>query len=396
GSPAYIAPEQAVSSAEATPASDLYSLGVMLFEMIAGQTPFSGNDPIGLAMQHINQPPPPPSRVRVGISPEVDRVVLKALAKRPEERYPSGQALYADLERALTGSPRYPPPLPTLAHLTIPERVRRQTQPLPPPSRPPAAPPPPPPPPPAPAWRPSPEPAWRPPPNTWAGEAAPPGGEPAPIVIPAPGAARSPWRTAAGVVLLMSILVGLLCLGGWLAMRGVTAAWGPAATRPTAAAALPTQPGLPATGPTPVVSTPTSPPTATAAPTAVLPAEPSPSPQGQTLVLERISQGHLLIINRGRQAINLAPLRLGEGSDAILGFRLGAERLGRDDCALVLNAVRRPKLPDELDCDLVIASQRRSESGFWMERFAVYYDNQLVGVCEKDEKTCQILIPGGQ
>ena len=76
GSPHYIAPEQAVSSAQACPQSDLYALGVVLFELFTGKLPFDAENPVNLAMLHMAQPPPAPRSFRPELSPAVERVVL--------------------------------------------------------------------------------------------------------------------------------------------------------------------------------------------------------------------------------------------------------------------------------------------------------------------------------
>jgi serine/threonine protein kinase len=104
GSPQYIAPEQAISSKNAVPQSDLYAVGVMLYEMFTGRLPFDATEMMNIAMQHMTEPPPPPREIRPGISPALETVILKALAKKPEERYSSGAALAADLEKALKTS----------------------------------------------------------------------------------------------------------------------------------------------------------------------------------------------------------------------------------------------------------------------------------------------------
>lgn len=86
GTPTYMAPEQWES--EAVPASDQYALAVMAYELLAGQAPFQGSM-MRLMYQHLNTPPEPPSTFNPSLSSTLDEVLLKALAKRPEERFPS-------------------------------------------------------------------------------------------------------------------------------------------------------------------------------------------------------------------------------------------------------------------------------------------------------------------
>jgi hypothetical protein len=100
GSARYVAPEQARRSSAAVPQSDLYSLGVMLYEMLAGQVPFDDPSPTSLALQHVMLPPPPPRSVNPDLRPATEAVLLKALAKQPEARYQRGR----ELIDALAGS----------------------------------------------------------------------------------------------------------------------------------------------------------------------------------------------------------------------------------------------------------------------------------------------------
>ena len=101
GSPHYIAPEQAISSAKAVPQSDLYSIGVILFEMFTGNVPFHAAEPLDIARLHMSEEPPRPRQLRPEISPQLEAVILRALAKRPEERYASGAALAEALNQSL-------------------------------------------------------------------------------------------------------------------------------------------------------------------------------------------------------------------------------------------------------------------------------------------------------
>lgn len=101
GTPHYIAPEQVVSSAGAVPQSDLYSLGVILYEIFTGQLPFEATHPYDIAMLHLTEPPPPPRQLKPDLNPELEAVLLRALAKEPAARYSSGAALADALDQAL-------------------------------------------------------------------------------------------------------------------------------------------------------------------------------------------------------------------------------------------------------------------------------------------------------
>ncbi len=107
GTAHYLSPEQA-RGAPVTAASDLYSVGVVLYEMLTGQVPFNGDSAIEIAMKHLNETPRPPSSLRPELTPELDQVVLRALAKNPEDRYQASEEFSADLDRVEAGIPIAP------------------------------------------------------------------------------------------------------------------------------------------------------------------------------------------------------------------------------------------------------------------------------------------------
>ncbi len=101
GSAHYVAPEQAVNSAQAVAQSDIYSLGIVLFEMLTNRVPFDDPSAMAVAMKHLTDPPPPPSRINATLSPQIDRVVIQALDKDPKKRYESCAEMLKALEKAL-------------------------------------------------------------------------------------------------------------------------------------------------------------------------------------------------------------------------------------------------------------------------------------------------------
>ena len=141
GSAHYIAPEQARRSSDATPQSDLYSLGILLYEMLTGIVPFDDPSPTAVALQHITQAPPAPRTLNPNLTNEIEATLLKALSKSPKERYQSGADLITALELAFQAStsttqlaPLPPPPagmqLPAqparLSHMTVAEVIALQ------------------------------------------------------------------------------------------------------------------------------------------------------------------------------------------------------------------------------------------------------------------------------
>jgi hypothetical protein len=108
GTPSYMSPEQVRAESDLDRRSDIYALGVVLFEMLAGRQPYHSTTPFAVALMHLTNPVPQIRSYRPDLPPEVDAILAKALAKDREERYPTASALTADLEHVGSALPTEP------------------------------------------------------------------------------------------------------------------------------------------------------------------------------------------------------------------------------------------------------------------------------------------------
>jgi len=140
GTATYFSPEQA-QGGNPDPRSDLYSLGIVMYEMVAGQVPFQGENPVAIAYKQVHDTPPPLSEVAPTVPAGYDAIVAKLLAKAPTARYPSADDLRSDLRRFREGlpvaaaaagaaalttmAPAVPPPPPVAPTQVVPSQATR-------------------------------------------------------------------------------------------------------------------------------------------------------------------------------------------------------------------------------------------------------------------------------
>ena len=336
GSPHYMSPEQVVASNQVVPQSDLYSLGVILYEMFTGRLPFLAPEPADVAAMHLHDAPPPPRQLRPALTPAVEAVILKALAKVPGQRFASGQALADALDMALADEAP-----PTLSRLSLPDRVKWQAAQT---TLPPLA-----------------------PPET--GAAAPPTAPLPPAVRAAPQRRWGLW-----VAIALALAAGLLC-GTWLTSWGLNqlAARGTA----TATAAVTQRSTLAAPTPEPSASAP-------------------PESDGTyTLVLTRGAQSNYLVIaNHSDQPFPLANLTVGTGADAIRGDEWEIEQLASGACLTAWKDAKTAARAADTELTCIVGEHviRAGKARFWKDGFDIYFDGELLSRCEKDKASCEVEI----
>lgn len=387
GSAHYVAPEQARHSAHAVPPSDLYSLGIILYEMLTGQVPFDDPSSTAVAIQHLTQPPPPPRELNPKLNEATEAVLLKALDKSPGQRYQSGAALMDALDKALSMDPSAlveevepPPTLPEL--LLTPEAVPERSLAATPPSF-----------------------AEGSVLNESEERVLNAGEEPAlsinegpaktqrmtgpPPAIASAATRNRPVYLGAGVGLILILVTGCLVLS-------VTFWWlrSPNQNRVAENASQASSTAPPVLSPTDTLIAGTgdnsSLVTETPSSIAVPPAEPSPpaSPAGYDFLIAKRGEDSLFVVNLSPTSLPLAPLRLGNDKGSIKGTDWGVPTLENGACVAAWKSEGKPSRP-EVSCSEVGQSLSfRGKDRFWGETIEVYYGEQLIGVCPKDQETC--------
>lgn len=382
GSPQYVAPEQVDSSGKATHSSDLYALGIVAYEMFVGHPPFQASTPLETARMHLTQSPPLPRTERPDLPPELERVLLKAIAKRPVDRYPSGAAFVQAVEEALVVWDE------TLPASGVAREEATITRALP-------------------------------------GRRAV-----VPYVPPMERGGRRRWVYLAALVALL-----LLCGGLYAAIAAITgdddedAQADQAATtealdnQATAVAqaiegtqtvmALTAQPS--ATLEATLTLTPTSLPTATplvlgqgsfsagvtpppvgipgGADSAGAPAVggvPGAGQSGTTLLVAKYGEDSLFVMNASNQPLALGPLRLGDGRGAISGAEWQVGSLAPNACVTAWKDGGNPEAPSISCARIGPEIIRDGPSRFWKSSFNVYYNETLLGTCSGER--CQFSI----
>src|SRR5262249_2419338 len=118
GTPSYMAPEQAGGKGkEICPATDVYGLGAILYELLTGRPPFRADTPVDTVLHVLADPPIPPQRLQANVPGDLEAICLKCLEKNPAERYHTADELGHDLRRWLEGEPVQVRPIGTAEHV---------------------------------------------------------------------------------------------------------------------------------------------------------------------------------------------------------------------------------------------------------------------------------------
>ncbi len=451
GSPAYISPEQARSSAGAVPQSDLYSLGVMLYEMLIGVVPFYDTSPAALALKHLTEEPPRPRLLNPRLNPAVEAVLLRALRKQPADRYATGREMMSALEHALhpelnTQAASQPLPMShetqvfRTTHAAPQERNPAPAQNVPPiPANPPGS-----------------RQGYQPSAGTTAVQGAavfpsqaqtrvnsytnqysptgtsvrpayvpaqpPPGGYnsagayPAPAPAPRPRRRSGPggWFFGCLGALLVIVILAVATAAAASSLRPPSLSFAqlfaglttpaPRAASPTLTPTLTataTRTGVPTQTPVPPTATPlptstlaptataTNPPTATPVPTATATNPPAAAGPVYYLVLAHQKQDGFVLINTGNTAMPLAPLALLDNNNnpVVSGADWGVDTLQPNQCVGVFLTSSSPKIPSNVKCDPT-GKVVFADNAFWKNPVNVQYNGAPIAICALSPSKC--------
>jgi serine/threonine protein kinase len=383
GTPKYIAPEQAVSSAGALPQSDQYSLGVMLYEMLTGSVPYSGDSPMDIALAHMSEPLPSPLERNPDLHPAVVAVLEKVLRKDPVDRYPTCKDLAVDLERALKAQAHKPSTAARMSMLNVTDQVQafRAANPLPP----------------LPAQVATPV-ASTAKPST-ARENSPAKDEPG-STIRRQQTSRHVWMLVTAASALV-VVVGLIAIALLINTRntGAPLVEGVALTTESAgvvAAAESSTQESPATFTPPLLTTtpiPTETPTSTIGATAtalpvIVPTE-QPATISYAIVIRWLDEDSLFVTNISVSDFPLRPLTL-SGDGQVEGAEWGVPLLTNGECVAVWKDTGNPQQADT-SCEPVGAHLiRGGPERFWKSTFDVIYEGSRITTCASSPCLVQI------
>ena len=388
GSPHYMAPEQAVSSAKAVSQSDLYALGVILYEMFTGELPFRAERPLDIAFLQITEAPTPPSQVRPDVNPELETVILKALAKKPDVRYQRGAELADALDAALAAKSAagLMATAPSAAGQSILARVALELDQAPLPL--------------IPAAVAAPETQSLGLPQTLG--LVPPLQHPVEKTDTLPPPRTVPTRkpmlyaglAAAGGIL---ILLALLCVGVFALpslLNNFRAGANPAIASPTESDGLLLNVTATRTRP-PAKKRATITPSQSAAPVVAPSATATPMPY--RLVIFRDGMHAIFIVNRSDAVFSLGLLSLSSEGSTVNGTEWGLSELKKGQCVSIWKEEKKGidvKLPRELVCSLVGPPVVREKEAWIGEKslIQVSYNGKVVGSCDKKQKQCVVMI----